>query len=34
MYEATKDWIEERHIFPQEKAGDSDYAQAVAFAAE
>jgi hypothetical protein len=34
MYAATKDWIEERHIFPQEKAGDSDYAQAVAFAAE
>ena len=34
MYAATKDWIEERHIFPPEKAGDGDYAQAVAFAAE
>jgi ABC-type nitrate/sulfonate/bicarbonate transport system substrate-binding protein len=34
MYQSTKDWVEERHIFPPEKAADTDYARAVAFAAE
>ncbi len=34
MYEATKDWVEERHIFPAEKTAPTDYEQAVAFAAE
>lgn len=34
MYEATKEWVEERDIFPSEKVAPTDYEQAVAFAAE
>ena len=34
MYEETKRWVEDRGIFPAEKTGVGDYAQAVAFAAE
>jgi hypothetical protein len=34
MYEATKEWVEERDIFPAEKVAPTDYEQAVAFAAE
>lgn len=34
MYDATKDWVEERNIFPADKAAPSNYEQAVAFAAE
>ncbi|HEY8579937.1 MAG TPA: hypothetical protein VIL72_08635 [Beijerinckiaceae bacterium] len=33
MYEATKAWVEERHIFPAEKTGRGAYEEAVAFAA-
>lgn len=34
MYEATKEWVEERDIFPSEKVAPTNYEQAVAFAAE
>lgn len=34
LYETTHRWVEERHIFPQEKAGQGGYANAVAGAVE